>query len=132
MESEEHISLCKILKDDLYAFAGRLKIKTICSSTAAEPTLPCCPKMFEHVPDFYGYSKDLKSAFIGEAKTKDDILNGHTESQIRSYIKYLEPFDNKLILFRVEIEDFFRLKRLICNSVTTGRNIFCINAQRIQ
>jgi hypothetical protein len=109
----------------------KYNIKRICASTAAAPRFSPSPKMFGFIPDFYGYSSTLNFAFIGEAKTKDDLANDHTKDQIRAYLSYLDPFKESAIFFRVEKEDFFRFKRFLKYSFKAKKGTFKVNAESI-
>jgi len=131
MESSSHINLCFDLLNDFSRMQKKYNIKRICASTAAAPGYSPSPKMFGFIPDFYGYSSTLNFAFIGEAKTKDDLANDHTKNQIRAYLKYLDPFKESVIFFRVEKEDYFRFKRFLKNSFKAKKGTFKVNAESI-
>lgn len=131
MESNSHIKLCSDLLDDLLSMQKKYNIKRICASTAAFPGYSPSPKMFGFIPDFFGYSSTLNFAFIGEAKTKNDLANDHTKNQIQAYLRYLEPFKEKAIFFRVEKEDFFLFKRFLKYSFKSKKGVFKINAEQI-
>lgn len=131
MESGLHIQLCNQLKQDISFLKKTYQIKRICASTAAACNFPSCPQMFGFIPDFFGYTRNLDFAFVGEAKTKNDILNIHTKDQINAYLRYLDPFKFKLLLFRVENEDLFRIKRLLLRSFGSKKGVFQVNAQAI-
>ena len=133
MESSSHINLCFDLLNDFSRMQKKYNIKRICASTAAAPAqgYSPSPKMFGFIPDFYGYSSTLNFAFIGEAKTKDDLINDHTKNQIQAYLRYLDPFKESAIFFRVEKEDFFRFKRLLKYSFKAKKGTFKVNAESI-
>ena len=48
-------------------------------------------------PDLYGFRPSDGFKLIGEAKTKDDIENVHTEKQLNDYLDYIKFEDAKLI-----------------------------------
>lgn len=46
------------------------------------------PKIGGHVPDVYARTDMLGQSIIGEAKTRKDLENEHTMSQLRAYLSY--------------------------------------------
>jgi hypothetical protein len=46
------------------------------------------PKIGGHVPDVYARIDMLRQAIIGEAKTRKDLENEHTMSQLRAYLSH--------------------------------------------
>jgi hypothetical protein len=131
MESAIHISLCSQLKSDINRIAKKFTIKKICGSTAAAPTMPPPPEMCGFIPDFYAYTNSSCFALVGEAKTMHDILNKHTDAQVRAYIDYIQPFQMRAVLFRVENSDFFLLKRYLKNHINAFDGSFYINGKKI-
>lgn len=82
-ESAKHVDLINLMKN------------RICSNEEVDAALILVddPTDRKNVPPtINGYKPDLYYDFndllvIGEAKTKDDLLNEHTKSQIETYIK---------------------------------------------
>ena len=57
------------------------------------------PPIFDHSrPDLYGKRPSDGFEIIGEAKTKGDLENTHTERQVSHYSSYVEHRDAKLII----------------------------------
>lgn len=46
------------------------------------------PKIGEHVPDVYARVDFLRQTIIDEAKTRKDLENEHTMSQLRAYLSH--------------------------------------------
>lgn len=46
------------------------------------------PNIRGHIPDVFATASDLTKETIGEAKTRWDIENEHTENQLKAFISY--------------------------------------------
>jgi len=89
-EGDEHKRLVRRL-GELVEEKG---FKLDCSSSLG---LNECPETKGHIPDLKAYNYKEDVWLYGEAKTKDDIDNNHTRSQIKAFSGRTMKGSNKLI-----------------------------------
>jgi len=116
MESQEHILLCKKLKEDFLKYINISENGSWSSGTVAFHCLPNTTKINGFIPDLkYVDKKNLIA--IGDAKNRNDIKNKHTAVQIRAYLKTAHAFKKRLMFFRVPSIAFTKTVNFIFNSI---------------
>lgn len=84
-ESLNHVLLVKAIIEKISSLDPQAVIFADTSLYAATDRPP---KIGGHVPDVYARIGMLHQAVIGEAKTRKDLENEHTMSQLRAYLSH--------------------------------------------
>ena len=111
-ESQYHINYVKKIVSYVESTFSADEVAFMLSDSA--DCLERCPKVIGgFVPDVY--VKTARFAIIGEAKTDNDIENGHTAAQINSYIEELRSHTgcSKHIILCSSMLLFATLKNMI-------------------
>ncbi len=82
-ESSRHVDLIKLMKDRICANEDVDAVLILVDEP--DDRKNCPPTLNGFKPDLYYDFNNL--LIIGEAKTKDDLLNEHTREQLETYVK---------------------------------------------
>lgn len=84
-ESLNHIRLVQEIIDRVKCIDPQA---VILADTSIIADLNRPPKIGGHIPDVYARVDMLRQAIIGEAKTRKDLENDHTMSQLQAFLAY--------------------------------------------
>lgn len=101
MESETHISLCKLLRNDMQKWIGVSGSTLWETGTIAFRELPATSKISGFKPDLKAYSGLKDFCVLGDAKTAQDIDNKHTKAQLFAFLGFRAEYKNFSIFYRV-------------------------------
>ena len=131
-EKKEHADLRKIIKKWITSNLGSYSL-TIFYDDPRNPLGSSVPEIRGSIPDLYANSYKHGIQVIGEAKTSNDIINNHTEKQLRAYLKHLNVYNKKgylivAVAFR-DRDEMINLVRKIVREVNKNIlvNIFVID-----
>jgi len=116
-EKKEHAELRKVIKNWVESEFSNYNL-TIFEDDPGNPIGYGVRKIQNQIPDLHAYSISNGIAIIGEAKTKNDIDNEKTKSQLKNYIKYLKDFKNRgYLIYAVDLDSRASIYNLIKNFV---------------
>lgn len=105
-ESPQHLKLVEKIRDTIRKHDGVTPILVSAEDHKENTITFSTPEGFR--PDVYYCDNEV--LILGEAKTSNDLSNGHSDAQFRSYLKYLQAATKdslKAILYvGVPWEDF--------------------------
>ena len=126
-EKQEHGKLRKIIKNWVETKFSNDNLM-IFEDDPENPLGYGVQKLSNRYPDLHAYSIKDEIEVIGEAKTKNDINNEHTKSQLKDYIDYLKIFKNNgYLIFAVPYDNRAEMINLIRNFVREMDNELLIN-----
>ena len=131
-EKKEHADLRKIIKKWVKSNLDSYCL-TIIDDDPRNPLGSSIPAIRGSIPDLYGHSFKHGIQVIGEAKTSNDIINKHTEKQLRAYLEHLNVYNKKgYLIVAVPLsdkEEMINLVRKIVREVNINIlvNIFVID-----
>ena len=131
-EKKEHADLRKIIKKWVKSNLDSYCL-TIIDDDPRNPLGSSVPEIRGSIPDLYGHSFKHGIQVIGEAKTSNDIINKHTEKQLRAYLEHLNVYNKKgYLIVAVPLsdkEEMINLVRKIVREVNINIlvNIFVID-----
>ena len=112
-EKKEHADLRKIIKKWITSNLASYCL-TIVDDDPRNPLGSSVPEIRGSIPDLYGHSYINGIQVIGEAKTSNDIINNHTEKQLRAYLKHLNVYNNKgYLIIAVALRDRDEMTNLV-------------------
>ena len=131
-EKKEHADLRKIIKKWVKSNLDSYCL-TIIDDDPRNPLGSSVPAIRGSIPDLFGHSFKHGIQVIGEAKTSNDIINKHTEKQLRAYLEHLNVYNKKgYLIVAVALRDrdeMINLVRKIVREVNINIlvNIFVID-----
>ena len=112
-EKKEHADLRKIIKKWVKSNLDSYCL-TIIDDDPRNPLGSSVPEIRGSIPDLYGHSYKHGIQVIGEAKTSNDIINKHTEKQLRAYLEHLNVYNKKgYLIVAVALRDRDEMTNLV-------------------
>ena len=119
-ESIEHMRLIGVMLDNLPDFiTDNMKAFIQCD---LPDSINKPPKILsEHRPDIYLDNNNI--LFIGEAKTKNDVLSRHSREQYDNYLKYCNMYAGNSYLSVIVPWDFLRSIKNYLKNIKIKQNL---------
>ena len=112
-EKKEHADLRKIIKKWVKSNLDSYCL-TIIDDDPRNPLGSSVPAIRGSIPDLFGHSYKHGIQVIGEAKTSNDIINKHTEKQLRAYLEHLNVYNKKgYLIVAVPLSDKDEMTNLV-------------------
>ena len=101
MESKTHQILCRKVWERLDKIK-KSKDFIAYGQSRAFPLLNAPQPIHGYIPDLLIFHNNYSELILGEAKTRSDIDNMHTLSQLKAYLKYSKEFKKFSIFYEVQ------------------------------
>lgn len=116
MESEIHISLCRILKSDMEKCIPESLLVLWETGTIAFREFPTTTEISGFRPDLKVYSDSKAFCALGDAKTANDIKNKHTKAQLFAFLGFGQKYKLFALFYRVPANCYHHFAHFIKSS----------------